>query len=232
MKSGERREGELDQDRDGAGGARMRKGLFITFEGSEGVGKTTQMKRLAAKLRARGERVVLSREPGGTPLGEKIRHLLKHAECGWTMVPRTEVLLFAASRAQHVEELIRPNLGRGKVVMSDRYLDSTTVYQGVARAIGPTEVSAINRFAIDGLLPDLTVWIDLEPEIGFRRIQSRNSELPDRMEQEKMEFYRAVRKGYRELANSEPGRFLVVDGAQTPEEVEEAIWDGVKKHFD
>ncbi len=211
--------------------ARKGKGLFITFEGTEGTGKTTQIERLAAKLTARGETVVLSREPGGTPLGEKIRHLVKHAACGWAMVPRTEVLLFAASRAQHVEELIKPSLRRSNVVISDRYFDSTTVYQGVARAIGQTEVRAINRFAIDGLLPDLTVWIDLEPEIGFQRIQSRKTEPPDRMEQEKMDFYRAVRNGYRELAESEPGRFLVVDGAQSPEAVEEVIWDGVKKHL-
>ncbi len=207
------------------------KGVFITFEGSEGAGKTTQIERLAAKLKARGETVVLSREPGGTALGEKIRHLLKHAECGRAMVPRTEVLLFAASRAQHVEELIRPSLRRGQVVIGDRYLDSTTVYQGVARAIGRSEVEAINRFAIDGLLPDLTVLLDLDPEIGFERIQSRQTEPPDRMEQEKMEFYRAVRNGYLELAKSEPGRFLVVDGAQSPEAVEEAIWDGVKTYF-
>ncbi len=206
-------------------------GFFITFEGSEGTGKTTQIQRLAAKLTAQGKTVVLSREPGGTPLGEEIRHLLKHAESGRTMAPRTEVLLFAASRAQHVEELIKPHLRRGKVVISDRFLDSTTVYQGVARAIDEGQVSAINRFAIDGVLPDLTIWIDLEPEIGFQRIQSRNTKPPDRMEQEKMDFYRAVRKGYQDLAKSEPGRFLVVDGSQSIKAVEEAIWHGVKKRI-
>ena len=209
----------------------MRRGLFITFEGSEGTGKTTQIERLAARLRARGESVVVSREPGGTELGEAIRHLLKHAECGRGMVPRTEVLLFAASRAQHVEELIRPNLRQGKVVICDRYVDSTTVYQGVARAVGQAEAGVINRFAINGLMPEVTVWIDLEPEIGFQRIQSRNTEPPDRMESEKMEFYRAVRNGYRELAKAEPGRILVVDGSQSAEAVEEAIWDGVKKYL-
>lgn len=203
-------------------------GLFITFEGSEGTGKTTQIQRLASRLEGLGREVVISREPGGTPLGEDIRHLLKHAASGENMVPRTELLLFAASRAQHVDELIRPNVDQGKVVICDRFLDSTTVYQGVARAIDPDIVAGINRVAVASTLPDITVLIDLDPDEGFRRIQSRNTEPPDRMEQEHMDFYQAVRQGYLDLAAENTDRFLVIDGHQSIESVEQAIWDGIK----
>ena len=206
-------------------------GLFITFEGSEGTGKTTQIQRLANHLENIGREVVISREPGGTPLGEDIRHLLKHADSGANMVPRAELLLFAASRAQHVDELIRPNVEQGKVVICDRFLDSTTVYQGVARAIDSDIVATINQVAIASTLPDLTVLIDLDPEEGFRRIQSRNTEPPDRMEQEHMDFYKAVRQGYLEEASKHKDRFLVIDGTQTMDEVEQAIWDGIKERI-
>ena len=175
-------------------------GLFITFEGSEGTGKTTQIQRLTSRLESNNRKVIISREPGGTPLGEDIRHLLKHADSGQNMVPRAELLLFAASRAQHVDELIKPNLEQGNVVICDRFLDSTTVYQGIARAIDGDTVEAINQIAIASTLPDITVLIDLDPEEGFRRIQSRNTEPPDRMEQEHMDFYKAVRQGYLDLA--------------------------------
>lgn len=203
-------------------------GLFITFEGSEGTGKTTQIQQLATKLESLGRTVIVSREPGGTALGEDIRHLLKHADSGKNMVPRAELLLFAASRAQHVDELILPNINEGNIVICDRFLDSTTVYQGVARAIDAKDVEEINRVAIASTLPDLTILIDLDPEEGFRRIQFRNTEPPDRMEQEHMDFYRAVRNGYLELAADNQDRFLVVDGHQTIEAVETAIWDGIK----
>lgn len=206
-------------------------GLFITFEGSEGTGKTTQIQRLTSKLESNHRKVVISREPGGTPLGEDIRHLLKHADSGQNMVPRAELLLFAASRAQHVDELIRPNLEQGHVVICDRFLDSTTVYQGIARAIDGDTVEAINQIAIASTLPDITVLIDLDPEEGFRRIQSRNTEPPDRMEQEHMDFYKAVRQGYLDLAARNTDRFLVIDGQQSIDEVELAIWNGIKERI-
>ncbi|MCZ6672438.1 MAG: dTMP kinase [Verrucomicrobia bacterium] len=206
-------------------------GLFITFEGSEGTGKTTQIQRLASKLENQGRKVIVSREPGGTPLGEEIRHLLKHASSGQSMVPRAELLLFEASRAQHVDELIQPNLDQGNVVICDRFLDSTTVYQGVARAIDADAVDSINQFAIGVTLPVVTVLIDLDPEEGFRRIQSRNTEPPDRMEQEHIDFYKSVRQGYLKLAGNHPERFLVVDGQQSIDAVEQFIWDGIKERI-
>lgn len=205
--------------------------LFITFEGSEGTGKTTQIQRLAARLESLGRSVVMSREPGGTPLGEDIRHLLKHAKSGQNMVPRAELLLFAASRAQHVDALIRPSLSQGKVVLCDRFLDSTTVYQGVARAIDSLSVETINQIAIANTLPDITVLIDLDPEEGFRRIRSRAIEPPDRMEQEHMDFYKAVRQGYLNLARNCADRFLTVNGHQSIDQVEQAIWDGIKNRI-
>ena len=204
------------------------KGVFITFEGSEGTGKTTQIQRLAKRLEDQGRTVVISREPGGSALGEDIRHLLKHSESGLNMVPRAELLLFGASRAQHVDELIKPNLAQGNIVLCDRFLDSSTVYQGVARAIDPEIVAAINQIAIADTLPDLTIVIDLDPEEGFRRIQSRSDEPADRMENEHIDFYKAVRQGYLELAGKNADRFLVIDGHQSIDEVEQAIWDGIK----
>lgn len=207
------------------------KGMFITFEGSEGTGKTTQIQRLATRLEGLGKKVVISREPGGTPLGEDIRHLLKHADSGDNMMPRAELLLFAASRAQHVDEFIQPNLEEGNVVICDRFFDSTTVYQGVARAIDSSTVETVNQIAIASTLPDITVLIDLDPEEGFKRIQSRNTEPPDRMEQEHMDFYKAVRQGYIDLATDHQERFLVVNGHQAIETVEQAIWDGIKERI-
>lgn len=207
------------------------KGMFITFEGSEGTGKTSQIQRLETRLEGLGKKVVISREPGGTPLGEDIRHLLKHAASGENMMPRAELLLFAASRAQHVDEFIQPNLEKGNVVICDRFFDSTTVYQGVARAIDSSTVETVNQIAIASTLPDITVLIDLDPEEGFKRIQSRNTEPPDRMEQEHMDFYKAVRQGYLDLATDHQERFLVVNGHQAIETVEQAIWDGIKERI-
>ena len=207
------------------------KGFFITFEGSEGTGKTTQIQRLAMRLEENGRQVVVTREPGGTPLGEKIRHLLMHSKSGANMVPRTELLLFEASRAQHVDELIKPQLARGAVVISDRFHDSTTVYQGVGRSINGKSVETINEFAINSHVPDLTILIDLDPEEGFQRIQDRNTDLPDRMEQENMNFYQAVRQGFLDLAEKEKYRFLIIDGNQSVDEVEEVIWNEIKERI-
>jgi dTMP kinase len=144
-------------------------GLFITFEGGEGCGKSTQIERLAERLRAEGRTVHQTREPGGTTLGEAIRNLLQHDEAGHGMCAESELLLFAAARAQIVRERILPALERAEIVLCDRFLDSTTVYQGVARDIDPIEVAAMNQFACGGLIPDLTLLIDLDPEIGLQR---------------------------------------------------------------
>ena len=202
-------------------------GLFITFEGGEGCGKSTQIAALKARLEAMGETVVQTREPGGTALGESVRSLLQHDDAGQGMSPEAELLLFAASRAQHVRERIVPAIAEGQIVLCDRFLDSTTVYQGVARAIDSTQVDTINQFAIGDTKPDLTILIDLPPEIGLARVHARSNGQLDRMEKEAIEFFQAVRKGYLDLAKSEPKRFLVLDGSQSVEELETQIWQRV-----
>jgi dTMP kinase len=201
-----------------------RRGLFITFEGGEGCGKSTQIAALKAKLEAEGHEVIQTREPGGTSLGEAIRHLLQHDESGHGMSPEAELLLFAASRAQHVRERIEPSIADGKIVLCDRFMDSTTVYQGVARAIDPDRVEAINQFAVGQTTPDLTILIDLPPEVGLARVHARSEGQLDRMEQEAIEFFEAVRKGYLDLAAEEPDRFVLLDGSLTIEELSQQIW--------
>ena len=206
-------------------------GLFITFEGGEGCGKSTQIAALRARLEAMGKTVVQTREPGGTALGESVRNLLQYDDAGQGMSPEAELLLFAASRAQHVRELIVPAIAEGQIVLCDRFLDSTTVYQGVARAIDSKKVDTINHFAIGDTNPDLTILIDLPPEIGLARVHARSDGQLDRMEKEAIEFFQAVRQGYLDLAKSEPKRFLVLDGSQSAEELETQIWQKVEATF-
>ncbi len=197
-------------------------GLFITFEGSEGCGKSTQIRRMAEFLGSLGNEVVVLREPGATPIGESIRNLLQYDAAASAMTPEAELLLFAASRAQLVREIIRPALTRGAVVLCDRFLDSTTVYQGVARDLDSCEVSRINDFAVGGTLPDLTLLLDLDAAEGRRRAATRNGPA-DRMEQERESFYEAVRQGYLKLAAENAGRFAVIDASSDEERVESAI---------
>ena len=202
-------------------------GFFISFEGGEGCGKSTQIAALKAHLEATKHEVVQTREPGGTQLGEALRKLLQHDEAGHGMSAESELLLFAASRAQHVKELIAPAINDGKIVLCDRFMDSTTVYQGVARAIDSEQVAAMNAFAVGKTRPDMTILIDLPPEIGLSRVHARSDGQLDRMEQEAIEFFHAVRKGYLKLAHNEPNRFLVLDGSKSIAELEALIQNAV-----
>ena len=192
------------------------KGVFLTFEGSEGCGKSTQISLLEKTLQARGQDPLLVREPGGTPSGEAIRHLLQHSPEGEALTSESELLLFAASRAQLVREVIRPALFAGRTVISDRFLDSTTVYQGVARKIPPEVISRINAFAVGVCLPDMTFLPDLDRADAIARMAGRN---PDRIERESEGFFEAVRRGYLELAARETHRFRVLDASRPPEEI-------------
>ena len=203
-------------------------GRFITFEGGEGCGKSTQIQRLVDRLQREGHTVCQSREPGGTLLGEAIRDLLQHDKAGHSMCPESELLLFAAARAQIVRERILPALERGEIVLCDRFLDSTSVYQGVARAIDPIEVAAINQFATGGLTPDLTCLIDLDPAVGLKRAREGRDTPFDRMEQEALAFHQNVRCGYLELAAIDEERFRVFDGSQDVETLETRIWEAVE----
>ncbi len=205
------------------------RGYLITFEGSEGSGKSTQASRMAERFDKAGYDVVVTREPGGTEIGEEIRHLLMHNSAGEKMFPQTELLLFAASRAQLVREVIQPAIDDGKIVLCDRFLDSTTVYQGVGRKIAAEPVHLINTFAIGDLLPDVTVVVDIPAEMGLERIKHRVNDMPNRMEMENIEFYRKVREGYLMLAKALPERFIVTDGTQSIEAVEEEIWAELRK---
>lgn len=203
-------------------------GLFITFEGTEGCGKSTQIKALAERLQAEGRQVLQTREPGGTPLGEAVRTLLQYDAAGVGMSPEAELLLFTASRAQLTRERIIPAIAAGQIVLCDRFMDSTTVYQGVARQINTQAVATINQFAVGDARPDLTILIDLSPEAGMARVHARNDGQLDRMEQEAIEFFQAVRTGYLKLAESEPERFLVLDGNASIETLQQTIWTAVQ----
>ena len=193
-----------------------RAGFFITFEGSEGCGKSTQISLLADKLRRADREPLLIREPGGTIAGESIRHLLQHAPEGEALVPEAELLLFAASRAQLVREKIQPALQAGRIVISDRFLDSTTVYQGVARRIPAADTARINAFAVGACLPDVTFVLDLDRETSLARMLSGKRKL-DRIERESEEFFSAVREGYLELAKNEPDRVILLDASRPAE---------------
>jgi len=204
----------------------MQRGLFITFEGSEGCGKSTQIKHLSERLLGLNIPFITTREPGGTPIGEDIRNLLQYSKAGFAMKPEAELLLFTASRAQLVREVIQPALDAGTTVIADRFLDSTTVYQGVARKIETPAVKFINEFAVGPCLPDITFLLDLDLATSTARMLARP--LPpggiDRMEQQPPEFYEAVRAGYQKLAASEPHRVRVIDASKSISEIEQAIW--------
>lgn len=206
-------------------------GKLFTFEGSEGSGKSTQIELLADELEGMGHEVIVTREPGGTEIGEEIRHLLIHSNSNRGMTPETELLLFAAARAQLVREVMLPALKAGKIVLCDRFLDSTTVYQGAARSISDDPVSFINQFAVGSVTPDLTFILDVPVEESLARVRRRISDIPDRMEQENVDFYRKVREGYLILARSLPERFHVVDGTKPLKDNQEDILKTVLDHI-
>src|SRR6266513_2697731 len=196
---------------------------FITFEGSEGCGKSTQVQRLAARLQKVQIPFLVTREPGGTPIGETIRELLQFAPHNSTMTAETELLLFAASRSQLVREVIRPALKRGTCVIADRFFDSTTAYQGAARKLDRQMIERLNTFAVGDCLPDITFVLDVDAATAMSRMQHAPRKA-DRMEQQAAEFYDRVRKGYREIAARDPGRIALIDGSRDANEIENEIW--------
>ena len=202
-------------------------GKLISFEGSEGSGKSTQIAHLAARLTQEGYDVITVREPGGTEIGEQIRNIIVHNSKGDEMCPETELLLFAAARAQLVREIIAPALIRGTIVLSDRFLDSSTVYQGIGRNLALGPVNHINHFAVGNVMPDVTLVIDVPTEISLQRIRQRASDLPDRMERENIDFYRKVRAGYLLLAKELPERCVVIDGTLKENALVKKIWETV-----
>lgn len=195
-------------------------GVFVSFEGGDGVGKSTQLGLLAAWLEARGIEVVRTREPGGTTLGQALRDAVLHGE---DVSPRTEALLYATDRAHHVASLVRPALERGAVVLTDRYLDSSVAYQGNGRDLGTEEVERLSLWATEGLLPDLTVLLDLDPDVGLTRL----SGAPDRLERAGADFHRRTRRAFLDRAASGGDRWLVLDAAQPREEVQAVVQERV-----
>ncbi len=201
--------------------------MFITFEGTDGSGKTTQIERLKHTLEETGCLVVQTREPGGTKVAEKIRDILLF-EMEETIHPETEALLYASARAQHVRELIRPALTSGKVVLCDRFVDSSLVYQGMARGLSLETVLSINEVAIAGLWPDLTFVLDLPVDESLNRMQKMDRAL-DRLEQEKREFRELTRQGYLQLKELYPERIVLLDATAKPEELQEVIWKATRE---
>ncbi len=209
----------------------MSKGCFITFEGTEGCGKSTQIKLLAERLRALGHRVRLLREPGGTPIGEEIRHTLKSSPNNAAMTAEAELLLMNASRAQLVREIIRPALAAGEIILSDRFYDSTTAYQGYGRELDLEKVKTVIEFAVGETKPDLTLFLHVPAEVSTERLRSRQSVQPavrDRIEEADRKFFERVAHGFGVIAASEPQRVKFINGAQPVEVVSQAIWEIVE----
>ena len=206
----------------------MSKGLFISFEGTEGCGKSTQVKLLANQLTALGYRVRTLREPGGTPIGEEIRHTLKHSQHNQAMTAEAELLLMNASRAQLVREIIRPALAAGEVVVCDRFYDSTTAYQGYGRELDLEKVKAVIDFAVGETRPKLTLFLHVPPEVSAARLRSRQENLPfvrDRIEESDRKFFERVAHGFGVLAAAEPQRVKFINGTKPVEMVCAKIWE-------
>ncbi len=208
------------------------RGRFITFEGIDGSGKTTQMRLLVRRLQTQGRDVLEAVEPGGTPVGRQIRHILLDA-ANQDLRPTTELLLYFASRAQNVEQCILPALAAGKIVVCDRFTDSTLAYQGYARGLGAETVLALDRIACRGLAPDLTLLIDLDLDTALARAHKRNAggaTDETRMDDQSREFHQKVRDAYLALAKQHAGRFRVIDGRGAPEEIAARVWESVAPH--
>ena len=203
---------------------------FITFEGSEGSGKSTQADKLAARLQRHEVPYILTREPGGTPIGESIRDLLQFAPHNSTMTPETELLLFEASRSQLVREVITPALERCVCVIADRFSDSTTVYQGAARKLDREMIESLNAFAVGACIPDITFVLDVDAPTAELRMQ-REPRKSDRMEQQPADFYERVREGYRELARGEAKRIVMIDASGDVEQIEKQICETICSRF-
>lgn len=201
-------------------------GLFISFEGGDGSGKSTQVDLLAEALADQGREVVVTREPGGTPMGVEIRNLLLH---GSDMGPRAEALLYAADRSHHVQSKIRPALARGAIVVTDRFLDSSVAYQGAARELGTEEVRDLSLWAVNNLLPDITFLLDVSADVSAQRAAARRNGKLDRLERAGAEFHEAVREQYRLLAEREPERFYILDAARTCEDLAVEIRNVVER---
>ena len=209
----------------------MNKGLFITFEGTEGCGKSTQVELLARRLRALGHRVRTLREPGGTPLGEEIRHTLKHSKNNAAMTAEAELLLMNASRAQLVREIIRPALAAGEIIVCDRFYDSTTAYQGHGRQLDLEKVKTVIDFAVGETRPDLTLFLHVPAEVSAERLRSRQTSLKfvrDRIEEADQKFFERVAHGFGIIAAAEPQRVRFINGVQPLDVVCEKIWEIVQ----
>jgi dTMP kinase len=210
----------------------QQRSLFLTFEGMDGSGKTTQMRLLAERLRARGRDVLETAEPGGTRIGIEIRRILLDA-ANQELGPTAEMLLYFACRAQNVDEWIKPALAEGKIVLSDRFTDSTLVYQGCGRGLGAETVMALDRIACRGLVPELTLLIDIDAETSLARAHARNASAPNsetRMDEQSLEFHRQVYAAYHALAAREPQRVRIIDGRAAIDTIAVAIWKVVEPH--
>lgn len=196
--------------------------MFIAFEGGEGAGKSTQEGRLATFLTERGYSIVRTREPGGTPAAEAIRNIVLSPQYTG-LDPRAEALLFAAARGEHVAQVIRPAINRGDIVLCDRFLDSSVAYQGIGRDLGADAVRELSLWATEGLLPDLTVLLDIDPNVGLSRVLD-----PDRLEAEPLSYHQRVRDGFRMIAQESAERYLVIDAAQDPDVIAQRIAERVQ----